>query len=333
MHKAAVIVNEFGEVGIDHVLLADSTESMTLLPNGCLCCSVRTDLQETLRELFIKRRAGEVIDFDRVFIETTGLADPVPIIHALISDVMLAAHYRLDGVVTLVDAVNGSSTLAHMTEAVKQVAVADRLVITKTDLASAEGVTALQAQLRAVNPQARQLEAVHGALDPTELSGLSFQRARVDDAALARWLGPVDTPVSSGAADRRAQLPESAHSTGITTFCVWFDVPFSWQSFTAIVQVLTSLRGPDLLRVKGLVHLREEAGPVIVQGAQHLFHEPVTLEAWPGDDRRSRIVFITRGLERDTVESLFRAIGAVAESPAPADWPSGPPPPGSTAHV
>jgi G3E family GTPase len=333
MHKAAVIVNEFGEVGIDHVLLADSTESMTLLPNGCLCCSVRTDLQETLRELFIKRRAGEVIDFDRVFIETTGLADPVPIIHALISDVMLAAHYRLDGVVTLVDAVHGSSTLAHMTEPVKQVAVADRLVITKTDLASAEGVTALQAQLRAVNPQARQLEAVHGALDPTELSGLSFQRARVDDAALARWLGPVDTPVSSGAADRRAQLPESAHSTGITTFCVWFDVPFSWQSFTAIVQVLTSLRGPDLLRVKGLVHLREEAGPVIVQGAQHLFHEPVTLEAWPGDDRRSRIVFITRGLERDTVESLFRAIGAVAESGAPADWPSGPPPPGSTAHV
>jgi G3E family GTPase len=333
MHRAAVIVNEFGEVGIDHALLAGSTESMTLLPNGCLCCSVRTDLQETLRELFIKRRAGEVIDFDRVFIETTGLADPVPILHALISDPMLAAHYRLDGVVTLVDAVNGSFALAHMAEAVKQVAVADRLVITKTDLAPTEGAAALRAQLHAVNPQAKQLEAVRGALDPTELSGLSFHRARIDEVALARWLGPVDPPASSGGGDRRERLLTSGHSSGITTFCVWFDVPFTWQSFTAIVQVLTSLRGPDLLRVKGLVHLREEAGPVVVQGAQHLFHEPVTLESWPGDDRRSRIVFITRGLERDAVESLFRAIGAVAGSAAPAGGTSGPPPPGSAAHV
>jgi G3E family GTPase len=151
--------------------------------------------------------------------------------------------------------------------------------------------------------------------------------------ALARWLGPVDTPASSDGGDCREQLLTSGHSTGITTFCLWFDVPFSWQSFTAIVQVLTSLRGPDLLRVKGLVHMREEAGPVVVQGAQHLFHEPVTLESWPDDDRRSRIVFITRGLERDTVESLFSAICAVADRAAPSGGPSGPPPPGSTACV
>jgi G3E family GTPase len=316
MHRAAVIVNEFGEVGIDHALLADSTESMTLLPNGCLCCSVRTDLQETLRELFIKRRAGEVIDFDRVFIETTGLADPVPIIHALISDPMLTTHYRLDGVVTLVDAVHGSATLSQMAEAVKQVAVADRLVITKTDLATTEEAAALRLHLHAVNPQAKQLEVVRGAIDPTELSGVSFQRARIDDVALTRWLGPLGLPTSSGGGNRREQPLTSGHSTGITTFCVWFDAPFSWQSFTAIVQVLTSLRGPDLLRVKGLVHISEEPGPVVVQGAQHLFHEPVTLESWPDDDRRSRIVFITRGLERDAVESLFRAIGAVAGSAA-----------------
>jgi G3E family GTPase len=246
---------------------------------------------------------------------------------------MLAAHYRLDGVVTLVDAVNGNFALAHMPEAVKQVAVADRLVITKTDLAPPEGIAALRAELHAVNPQARQLEAVRGALDPTELSGLSFQRARIDDVALARWLGPVDILANSDSGDRRERLLTSEHSTGITTFCVWFDVPFSWQSFTAIVQVLTALRGPDLLRVKGLVHIREEAGPVVVQGAQHLFHAPVTLESWPDDDRRSRIVFITRGLERDAVESLFRAIGAVADSAAPAGGPSEPSPPGSTAYV
>ena len=250
MNRAAVIVNEFGEVGIDHALLAGSTESMTLLSNGCLCCTVRTDLQETLRELFIKRRAGEIIDFDRVFIETTGLADPVPIMHSLISDTMLAAHYRLDGVVTLVDAVNGSFALTNMAEAVKQVAVADRLVITKTDLAPADGVAALHAHLSAVNPQAKQLEAVRGALDPTELSGLSFHRARTDEAALALWLGPMDPSTSSGAGEHREPPLMNVHSAGITTFCVWFDAPFSWQSFTAIIQVLTSLRGPDLLRVK-----------------------------------------------------------------------------------
>ena len=317
MRRAAVIVNELGEVGIDHALLAGSTESMTLLSNGCLCCAVRTDLQETLHELFIKRRAGEVIDFDRVFIETTGLADPVPIMHALISDTMLAAHYRLDGVVTLVDAVNGSASLAQMGEAVKQVAMADRLVLTKTDLASAPEVAALRAHLSAVNPQAQQLEAVRGALDPAALSGLGLQRARTDEAALARWLGAAVSPASADHADHAEQSPEPEHSAGINTFCVWFDTPFSWESFTAIVQTLTSLRGPDLLRVKGLVHIVGESGPVVVQGAQHLFHEPATLETWPSDDQRSRIVFITRGLEREAVESLCRAIGAVAGSPIP----------------
>lgn len=317
MQRAAVIVNEFGEVGIDHALLASSTESMTLLPNGCLCCTVRTDLQETLRELFVKRRAGEISDFDRVFIETTGLADPVPILHALLSDTMLTAHYRLDGVVTLVDAVNGSLSLAEMPEAVKQVAVADRLVITKSDLAPAETVAALRAHLQAVNPQARQLEAVRGSLDPAELAGLGLQRARTDEMALARWLGPVDPKALDDVAVAPAPAGPGGHSAGINTFCVWFDTPFSWQSLSTIVQVLTSLRGPDLLRVKGLVHVAEEPGPVVVQGAQHLFHEPVTLEAWPGDERRSRIVFITRGLERSTVEALFHAIGAVASGTQP----------------
>lgn len=304
MHRAAVIVNEFGEVGIDHALLAGSTESMTLLSNGCLCCAVRTDLQDTLHELFLKRRAGAVIDFDRVCIETSGLADPVPIMHALISNPTLAGHYRLDGVVTLVDAVNGGATLAQMPEAVKQVAVADRLVLTKLDLAIEADVIALRAHLRALNPQALQLAAVRGELDPAELSGLGLPRARTDAATLARWLGPV--------ADHGVQAPEAEHSTGIQTFCVWFDTPFSWSSFSAIVQTLTALRGPDLLRVKGLVHIVGEPGPVVVQGAQHLFHEPVTLAAWPSADQRSRIVFITRNLERAAVESLCRAIGAVA---------------------
>lgn len=316
MNRAAVIVNEFGEVGIDSALLAGSTESMTLLPNGCLCCSVRTDLQETLREMFIKRRAGEVIDFDRVFIETSGLADPAPIIHSLVTDTLLAAQYRLDGVVTLVDAINGQQSLECMPEAVKQAALADRLVITKTDLASAEQVQALAQELAALNPQARQHAVVRGELEPAELSGLSPDRARVDAGALSRWLGPLDEANRSGTylGDRL----RASHATGVRTFCLWFDEPFTWASFTTIVQVLTSLRGPDLLRVKGLVNIVEEKGPVVVQGAQHLFHEPAQLDAWPSADRRTRIVFITRNLAREAVEALFRAVGGIGASVAAA---------------
>lgn len=317
MNRAAVIVNEFGEVGIDHALLADSTESMTLLANGCLCCAVRTDLQETLRELFIKRRAGEVIDFDRVFIETSGLADPAPIMHSLVSDTMLATHYRLDGVVTLVDCVNGANSLATMSEAMKQVAVADRLVITKIDLGNAESIAALQTQLCLANPQAGQLLATKGELDPAELSGLSFDRAQADDARVTRWLGAMDEQpgAEKSNADRYLgdRLPKAAHATPVNTFVLWFDSPFTWAGFSTIVQVLTSLRGPDLLRVKGLVNIAEEAGPVVVQGAQHLFHEPARLERWPSDDHRTRLVFITRNLTRETVEALIRAVGAIAD--------------------
>jgi G3E family GTPase len=167
MNRAAVIINEFGEVGIDHELVEASSEQITLLSNGCLCCTVRTDLQETLRELFVKRRSGEVIDFDRVFVETTGLADPAPVLHALASDGLLGAQYRLNGVVTLVDAVNGMGSLDRMPEAAKQAALADRLVITKTDISDAAAVEALEARLRAMNAYAPISRAVDGVLTPT----------------------------------------------------------------------------------------------------------------------------------------------------------------------
>jgi len=317
MERAAVIVNEFGEVGIDHALLSGSTESMTLLPNGCLCCTVRTDLQETLREMFIQRRAGEIIDFDRVFIETTGLADPAPILHSLVTDTMLSAHYRLDGVVTLVDAVNGRASLASMPEAVKQVTLADRLVLTKTDLADQGTVAGLARELAELNPQAVQLVATRGELDPAELAGISLGRARVDASALSRWLGPLEGTAAERSGYLGERLRGASHASGVRSFCLWFDEPFSWAALTTIVQVLTSLRGPDLLRVKGLVNVVDEPGPVVIQGAQHLFHEPVTLAAWPGEDRRSRIVFITRNLGQDVVESLFSAVGRMAGVTSP----------------
>src|SRR5439155_9300066 len=188
MSRAAVIINEFGEVGLDHELVEASSEQTTLLSNGCLCCTLRTDLQETLRELFVKRRAGEVIDFDRVFVETTGLADPAPVLHSLASDGLLGSQYRLNGVVTLVDAVNGAGQLDAMPEAVKQAAVADRLVITKTDLAQRDAVDHLQQRLQAMNRFAPITTAVNGELDPALLADIGPQSTRARSADLGRWL-------------------------------------------------------------------------------------------------------------------------------------------------
>ena len=314
MNRAAVIINEFGEVGIDHELVASSSESMTLLSNGCLCCSVRTDLQETLRELFIKRRAGEVIDFDRVFVETTGLADPVPVLHTLQTDGMLGAQYRLDCVVTLVDAVNGLRNLDDQPEAAKQAAVADRIVITKSDIAPPSAVAELEARLERMNPYAARRLAVDGELDVAFLRDVGPRSTRAAKD-IDRWLAPSGEARPEGAY-LGERVRAGAHDASIRSFCLWFEKPFTWDSFSAAVQVLTSLRGSDLLRVKGLVNVAGEPGPVVVQGAQHVFHPPVTLEAWPGGDRRSRIVFVTRNLSRESVESLFAAVGTLAAQQA-----------------
>ena len=208
MNRAAVIINEFGEVGIDHELVEASSEQMTLLSNGCLCCTVRTDLQETLRELFVKRRAGEVIDFDRVFVETTGLADPAPVLHTLPTDGLLGAQYRLNGVVTLVDAVNGMGSLDAMPEAAKQAALADRLVITKTDIADAAAVEALEARLHAMNPYALISRAVDGVLDPELLREITPPSVRAMTQDPNRWLFRIGKRI--GAA-RQRQLSGAAH--------------------------------------------------------------------------------------------------------------------------
>ena len=306
MNRAAVIVNEFGEIGIDHELIAASSESVTLLNNGCLCCVVRTDLQETLRTLFAQRRAGEVIDFDRVLIETSGLADPAPVIQTLATDTLLAAQYRLDGVVTLVDAVNGLGQLEREAEAVKQAALADRLLVTKTDLADA---TALRERLRGLNAHAEIADVVQGEIDPAYLTNIGLASARADAAQVGRWLG-------AGRGDGAylgAVVPR--HDRAIATFTLWFDRPFGWQTFSAAMELLTSLRGQDLLRVKGLLNVEGEAGPVVVQGVQHVFDPPVTLAAWPSGDRRSRLVFITRGIDEQAVTALFDAVGMLRSGP------------------
>jgi G3E family GTPase len=304
-----VVINEFGEVGIDNALVAASSENITLLANGCLCCTVRTDLQETLRELFAKRRAGEVIDFDRVVVETTGLADPAPVLQTFASDTLLAAQYRVDGVVTLVDAVNGAGQLDAQPEAVKQAAIADRLLVTKADLAGIATVQALRARLQALNPHAAVAEAVQGEVEPAFFLDIGLRTARADGAQLDRWLG------SSGDGDGYLgkRLATGTHDRAIRSFVLWFDRPFSWKTYSSAMELLTSMRGPDLLRVKGLVNVEGERGPVVVQGVQHIFHPPTTLDAWPSKDRRSRLVFITRNIPQEAIVALFAAVGGLGD--------------------
>ena len=299
--NTAVIINEYGEVGVDHDLVQGITESVTLLDNGCVCCVLRGDLEQALRDLFLARRAGEISSFERVILETTGLADPAPVMQTLSTDPPLVEHYRLDGVITLVDGVQGSAQLAGMPEAVKQAAVADRIVITKSDLAEQPAVDALTQELRQINPTARLRAAAAGAVEPDFVLAVGLDRARVQPEAVDRWLGPAQEAAHGG----------HDHTHNISTFTLWFDRPFERAVFERCIEVLTSLRGADLLRVKGLVNVRDEPGPVVIQGVQHLFHPPVTLAAWPGDDRRTRLVFITRGIEHEKVGGLFAAVMAV----------------------
>jgi G3E family GTPase len=273
---------------------------------------VRTDLQETLRDILTKRLHGEVIQFDRVFVETTGLADPAPVVQTLASDSLLADKFRLDCVVTLVDAVNGLQQLDTLNEPLKQAAIADRILVSKTDLAPPEQVTALHERLAGINPQAMRIDVVQGEVDPAVLVDVGLSNRNISADKLARWIGPLATASGTGASGLE---PHAGHSTGIQSFCLWFDRPFTWSSFETCMNVLTSLRGPDLLRVKGLVDVEGEAGPVVVQGVQHIFHPPAKLPAWGDDDRRSRLVFITRGIDRETIENLFRAVGALGPMP------------------
>lgn len=300
MNRVAVIVNEFGEQAVDNDLVEVSSEQMMLLNNGCLCCVLRGDLQETLRDLYVKRRNGDIIDFTRVIIETTGLADPAPVMQTLMTDEMLQENYRLDCVVTLADAVNGLEQLETMEEPVKQAALADRIVITKSDLAGEEVTAKLEARLRELNPQAPIRRAVNGEIDLAFLIdvGLRNMKGKLED--IERWMGEPDE-----------HGHRHSHDSRIKSFSLRYTEPLSWTSFSQTMEVLSALRGADMLRVKGLVNVVDHKGPMVVQGVQHLFHPPVELEKWPSADHSTRIVFITRNISQETVSNLFSAIGAV----------------------
>jgi G3E family GTPase len=298
MAGAVVIINEFGEVGLDHLLVATPSENTVLLSSGCICCTVRGDLVDTLRGLFARRRKGEIAAFDRIVIETTGLANPVPILQTVVIDEVLAPQLGLDSVITLVDAVNGKAQLDQYAEAAKQVAVADRLLITKTDLAAPALIDALRADLTRINPAAQMHVVAHGEIVPEYL----FRAAQdVDNSRsdIARWLGTVSARPDHESAGRAG----SHHDHRIQSFSICLDEPVSTAGLTAWLIALASLRGARLLRVKGLLNVEGE--PVAIHAVQTLIHEPQTLVAWPDEERRSRLVFITRDMAREAIEATL----------------------------
>jgi G3E family GTPase len=283
----AVVINEFGAAPIDDALVRASADETVLLGNGCLCCVARTDLQETLRKLVIDRERGAIPDFRRVIIETSGLADPSPILQTFATDRALGDAFHVEVVMTVADAVNGAETLRWSAEARKQAILADRLVIGKADIADASATDAMAVRLRALNPRAEIDVAANGALDPTRLT----------EPVMAR---------------RNTFIAEAEHSDGIGSFVLTFEAPIAWPVFARTMDTLIALRGSDLLRVKGFLDVDGCTGPVLVQFVQHLAPPPVELEAWPDGDRTSRVVFITRGIAEKQVCDLFAAVGALA---------------------
>ncbi|MBI1208872.1 MAG: GTP-binding protein [Azospirillum sp.] len=332
MARTACIINEFGEIGLDHWLVARSSENTVLLNSGCLCCTVRGDLVNTLCSLYLQRAKGEVPEFERVVIETTGLADPAPILHTLMADPLIGTRFRLDGVIATVDAYHGDGQLDAHGENVKQVAVADRLVLTKCDLADAAAIEHLTRRLRAINPAAPIIGAVNGAAAPSALFDAGLYDPNTKSPDVLRWLrqeayAEAGHPPGHDHHDDHGHGHSHSHEHGhggghghdhpsadvnrhddhIRAFCLTLEAPVSWNRFVDFAEMLVSLHGGDLLRLKGLLQLRETDRPVVIHGVQHMFHEPVELPDWPSEDRRSRLVFITRDVSGDTIETLLHA--------------------------
>ncbi|MCA6122462.1 GTP-binding protein [Bradyrhizobium sp. WSM 1704] len=317
MKNSAVIINEYGEVGLDHLLVERIDGEVAVLASGCICCTVRSDLEETLRTLLVRRDRGEVPPFRRILIETTGLADPAPIVQLLLNNPLVSHFLRLDAVVTTVDAVNAQHQLDRQYEAIKQVALADRLLVTKRDLAA--DIDALQARLHRLNPGATIEHVTNGEIDPARLFGAALVDPERKTADVARWLNEKAFAASGEAAHGHGahthheghDHAHHSHDASITSFMLTFDEPLDWMAVSRWLAHLRHVRGEDLLRVKGILNLRDEAAPVAIHGVHHVFHPPVALAQWPDADRRSRIVFITRGIAREEALALWQA-GRVA---------------------
>ena len=344
LSDALVIINEFGEQALDHMLVAHSTEKLVMeMSSGCLCCSIRGDLVKTLRDIAWRFSRNGQRQFRRVLIETTGLADPAPIIHTLMTDAKIAPMYGLDGIVATIDMASGSNTLDQHEEAVKQAAIADAVLLTKADLVNDVQRIALIDRLRKINPAAPRWEVYNGEVAPSKLLNLGLFNADGKTSDVARWLNEEAYETGSQHNNNLDRDPDhhghdapelhnhhghdhlhghdghhhdlNRHDDHIRAFCFSVDEPIPEDMLAKWLDVLMSFVGSNILRVKGILNIEGQDQPVIVHGVQHIFHPPTTLPAWPNGDHRSRLVFITRDIDKRTIENTFRAFRKVLPQP------------------
>ena len=325
-----VLINEFGEIGLDHLLVERAEGDMILMASGCLCCTIRGDLVSTLEDLLKRRDNNRITPFQRVLIETTGLADPAPVLHTIMFHPYLMLRYRLEGVITLVDAVNGASTLDAHEESVKQAAVADRLLLSKTDLVKdAAALDALKKRLHALNPAAQMMLVDQATPDNLFNTGLYDAASKTAD--VARWLNAE--AVEKAEHDHHDHDHHhhghdhhhhdhghdvNRHDARIRAHCLRSDKPLDPRGFDLFLNMLREFHGPSLLRVKGIVALSDDLSrPLVIHGVQHVFHPPVRLEAWPDADHSTRIVFILKDLGVDFVEKLWAAFANITQTDTP----------------
>lgn len=301
LSDTAVIINEFGDIGLDHLLVEAADENMLLMASGCICCTIQGDLAGTLQDLLNKRGKNGVPPFRKVVIETTGLADPVPILKTLMTHHIISNHFVLDGVVTVVDAVNGPEQLNLHLESVKQAAIADRIVVAKEDLAEPKKLAALKSQLAEINPGADQLTANNGVLNPLDLFEIGLESRGARGADVEDWLR------LDAFKEHRHHHHDHEHGEGnsVQTFAVHIEKPIHPMGLKLWVDAISTFLGPGLLRVKGILNVKGE--PIVVHAVQQVFHEPQALTAWPDDDHRSRIVFITLGLDENEIRQSLNA--------------------------
>ena len=305
MAETAVLVNEFGEIGIDHLLFEALDDDVVLLAAGCLCCTIREDMVASLRSLFERRAGGGVPEFRRVVIETTGLADPAPILHTLLAGDSTSAPWAVDGIVTTVDAVSGHGQLSAHPESVEQAAVADRLLVTKSDLAEPSGLAALRERLRIINPGAPILTACHGDIEPAELFDAGpLASPGTGPPDVNRWLGAA----AAGPSGRQHHegVHEGVHDDGIRALSLSIEAPIEIFRFIRWVEQLLERNGDGVLRLKGILNVDGDSQPVVVHGVQHVFHPLTRLPAWPDSDRRSRLVLIVKDLDVERLAQEFQ---------------------------
>jgi G3E family GTPase len=308
MHDSAVIINELGETGLDHILatqvesehIADNT---VLLNSGCICCSLKNELADTMRDLFFKRALQAIPQFNRLVIETTGMADPGPILGNLMNEPVIESTFRLDAVVVTIDSVYGLKQLQENTEALKQAAVADVLLLTKTDISNSDEIKALQEKLAEINPGASQHLIQHGKINPDSIIDVGLFDPTGKVATPQRWLrAPSKTSQPKGT------LPQKAHQDGITSFTVTMPKPLNWRDLKPVILKLCQTHGSKLLRLKGIIHAEDQPAPLAIHAVHFTPYPPTLLEGWDEDEAISRIVIIGKEIDESEIRKALMQV-------------------------